>query len=316
MAQSERIGGIDTYILYGEESTYGTPVTPNLKFGGLIQSADFDIDRQYREHAGMVGTGTAEGRATSQFTTGTLQVRSTAEFLPQRWDWLQYLLLGTRTGAGTSGNPYIYTLGSSIRSLTLTEQITNVDTDSLRTYPGTVIDSATIRLTSGEPVSVNVDMIGGKLTKSTILNAIIANLSDEIYNFSGATIEMPDGSSIGNIIEDGQISISNGMKLKYGMNIEAQSARPGRLQLGINFRLNYLDDDQMDQLMGSTTAISSQTPVTLSLKFSRNNGSQYVDFVFTNVVITKIRDTHALNEYVIEENNLLGSQLHVVEVQS
>lgn len=316
MANSEVIGGVNTYILYKEESAYGVAVTPDTKFGGLIQTADFEADRQNKEHSGMVGSGTAAGRATTHFTSGVLLTRATVEFLPQRWDWLQYLLLGTRTGSGTAGSPYIYPLGNAIRSLTMTEEIDNVTTDSVRTYPGMVIDSATIRLSSGEPVSVNVEMLGGKLTKSTTLTGAVANLTDEIYNFSGATIEMPDGSDIENIIEDGQITITNSMKLKHGTNTEAQSARPGKLQLSISFRLNYLDDDQMDKLMGSSTAITSQTPVTLALKFSRANGNQYADFVFSNVVITKIRDTHALNEYVIEENNLLAGQLYVREVQS
>jgi hypothetical protein len=96
MANSEVIGGIDTRVLYGVESTYGTPVATGSIFGGLIKSASFDIDRQVVEHAGFAGTGASDGRITAKFTTGVVNVRGNVDFEVQRWDWLEYLRLRNR----------------------------------------------------------------------------------------------------------------------------------------------------------------------------------------------------------------------------
>lgn len=314
-ANSEVIGGVDTFILYGAESSYGTAVTPTLMFGGLIQRSNFSVDRQNTEHAGFAGTGTADGRKTAKYTPGTVATRSTVEFRVQRFDWLEYVLLGTKTGAGTTQSPYVYNLGSLTKSLTITEEIDNVGTDSQRTYPGMVVNTSTIKCSVGQAADVSLELIGGKLTKDSSINSKVAQYTDELYNFSGGTIEMPDGTPIGNVIDSVEISISNNYEILYGFNQEAVNARPRKLSISVRFTLKYLDDDQMDKLMGSSTAITSQTPVTLALKFIRG-GSQYTDFVFSNVIINKIEDSHDLNEFMIEDNDLLAASLVVTEVQS
>lgn len=313
-SNSEVIGGIDTRILYGAESTYGTAVATSSIFGGLIQSASFDVDRQVVEHAGFAGTGTADGRVTAKFTTGTVSVRSSVELKVQRWDWLEYLLLGSRTGSGTVGSPYVYSIGKLTRSLTITENIDNTGTDSERTFAGMVLNSGTIRCAVGESVAATLELIGGKLAKDTSISVAVAQLTDDLYNFSGGTIEMPDATPIGNVIDSLEMSFNNNYTVLYGFNQEAVGARAGRLNMSVRFSTKYLDDDQMDKLMGSSTAITSQTPVTLALKFVK--GTYYIDFVFTNVVISKITDSHNLNEYMIEDAELLPSTLIVSEVLS
>ena len=126
---------------------------------------------------------------------------------------------------------------------------------------------------------------------------------------------MPDATSIGNIIDSVEISWSNNWNHLYGFNAESVNACPGKINASIKFTLKYLDDDQMSRLMGSATAITSQTPVTVALKFTRAS-SQYVDFVFTGVVISKIEDQHNLNEFMIEDVENLARYLTVTEAQS
>lgn len=315
MANSEMVAGRDSYVLYGAESTYGTAVSAASAWQGLIASANFDVDRQVVEHRGFAGTATGAGRIVNEFTTSTLSVRASIDFKAQRFDWLQYLLHGTRTGAGTSGNPYIYPIGTSVKSLTVTEEINNVTTDSQRTFAGMVVNSGNLRCSVGEVVNVSLELLGGKLSKDTSVGTIQPNLTDDLYNFSGGTIEMPDATSIGNVIDSVDISINNNAEILYGFNTEGQNALLKALNLNVRFTLKYLDDDQMDRLMGSSTAITTQTPVTLSLKFTRAGG-QYVDFVFTDVVISKINTGHNLNEFVIEDVDNIASTLSVTEVQS
>jgi hypothetical protein len=314
MANTELIGGVDSFVLYGAESSYGTGVSATATFGGLITSGSFEVDREVQEHSGFAGTGVADGRKTSKFTSGVTRVRGSVEFKVQRWDWLEYLLLGSKTGNGTSGVPYVYSLGATTKSLTVTENLDN-DTDSQRTFAGMVINSASIRASVGEPVYASVELLGGKVSKDTSIGSRVAILDDGVYEFSGATIEMPDGSPLGNVIDTVDMSVSNNYEILYGLgNLEAVNAKPKKLNLSVRFTLKYLDDDQYDRMLGSSSAVSSQTPVSLSVKFVR--GSQYADFVFTNVVIPRINTNSPLNEFVVEDVDCIGMGLTVTEVQS
>jgi hypothetical protein len=315
MVNRELVAGRDTFVLYKAESTYGNAVATDTAFQGFVGSASFDVDRQVQGHRGFAGTTLGDGRIIKKYTTGTVQVRGSVEFKVQRFDFLQYVLMGTRTGSGTVGVPYVYPIGVSTQSITVTEELNNATTDSQRTYAGMVINNCSIRTSIGEAVSVSLELIGGKIAKDTSVGSIVANLTDELYNFSGGTIEIPDATSIGNVIDSVDISINNNAEILYGFSQEGVNAVIKGLDISVRFTTKYLDDDQMDRLMGSSTAISTQTPVTLALKFTRAGG-QYVDFVFTDVVISKINTGHNLNEFIIEDNDTIASTLAVTEAQS
>lgn len=315
MVNSERISGTDTFILYAPETTYGTAGTTATIFGGLITSANFEGDRNINERTGFAGTNAYDGRATAQMLPGVVSTKGSVEFDAQRFDWIQYLLLGGRTGNGTVAVPYVYSTGSTSQSVTLFEEIDNVTTDSHRVYPGMIINTANIRCSVGQPVTVSLDLIGGKLSKTTTIGSRQAQLTDEVYNFSGGTIEMPTSTPIGNVIDSVDISWNNNATILHGFNQEAQNARPGKISCSVKFTTKYLDDDQMDKLMGSSTAVTSQTPTTITLKFTRASG-QYAYFAFTGVVISRISDGHQLNEFMIEDVENLARYLTVTEAQS
>jgi hypothetical protein len=71
----------------------------------------------------------------------------------------------------------------------------------------------------------------------------------------------------------------------------------------------------MDKLMGSGTSITIPSATTITLRFDRPS-SQYVEFAFTNVMISRLSDSHSLNEFMVEEADLLTANLTVTEVQS
>jgi len=316
VVNSELIGGIDTYVLYGEESAFGTGVSTTKGFGGLIQNGKFDIDRQINEHAGFAGTGTSDGRITAKYTPGTVSTKGNIDFIAQDFDWLEFVLNGTKTGSGTVASPYVYSIGKTLNPLTISENMNNVTNDSERTFSGMLINSCSIRASTNETVNVGLEFIGGKIAKDIIISSNVAQSTNEVYNFSGGSIEMPDGTSLGNVIDSVDISINNNASVLYGLGSEeATNGRLGRLNINIKFSLKYLDDDQMDRLLGSSTGIADQTPVTLSIKFSKDT-DKYVDFVFTDVVISRVGDNHDLNEFVVEDVDLLAKSLQVSEVQT
>lgn len=313
MANSERIGGVDTYVLYKTQTAYTTAATPDTIFGGLVRSAKFSTDRQYNERTGFVGTQAWDGRATAQQLAGTVITNGSVEFDVQRWDWLAYVLLAERTGSGTTGTPYQYLVGRDNGFLTLSEEIDNDTTDSHRVYPGMVINSASISCSVGEPVTASLTLLGGQLSKTTTVASKVAQLTDEVYNFSGGSIQLPTGSALSNIIDSVSIDISNNYTVIYGFNEEAKNAKPGKLNISVKLTLKYLDDTLMEQLMGGATGISDQTIVDFKLKFEKGT-DKYVEFEFKDVVLNRNETSHNLNEFVVEDTEIIPRRLIVKEV--
>lgn len=309
---SEVVGGIDTYVLYGVQTSYTTGVTPGTIFGGLVTSSNFETDRQYNERTGFVGTQAYDGRATAQQLAGTVTTNGTVEFDVQRWDWLEYVLLANRTGSGTTGTPYEYTIGKTTKALTVSEEIDNVETDSHRVYEGMVINSVNIRCSVGEPVTATVNLMGGRVNKGTTIQAKQSQLTDEVYNFSGGSITFGAGV-LNNIVDSIDITITNNYTLLYGFNEEARNARAGKLNLTFRLTTKYLDDTQMAQLLGSSTALDDQTPIDVKLKFEKGT-NKYIEFDFKDVVLNRSGTRHQLNEFVVEETDMLPKRLIVKEV--
>jgi len=124
---------------------------------------------------------------------------------------------------------------------------------------------------------------------------------------------MPDSTSIGNVIDSVEINIENNVDTIYGFSYQSANGRARKLSIRFRFTVKYLDDDQTDRLFGSSTALTSQTPVDVSIKFTKPAG-EYVDFVFTNVVISRIGENHSLNEWLVEDVENLAQRLTVTEV--
>jgi hypothetical protein len=310
---SERVGGIDTYVIYKTQTAYTTAVTPDTIFGGLVRSAKFGVDRQYNERTGFVGTNAWDGRATAQHLAGTVVTSGSVEFDVQRWDWFQHVLLGTRTGDGSAGDPYVYDVGRNNGFLTVSEEIDNEATDSHRVYPGMVINSCDLNCSVGEPLTASVSLLGGQLTKTTTVIAKIANLADDVYNFSGGSIELPSGTPLSNVIDSVSVSINNNYTPIYGFNEEAKNAKPGKLNLKLSFTLKYLDDTLLNQLLGSSTVVGAQSVVDLKLKFTKPN-TKSAELLFKDIVINKVDTSHNLNEFVTEDVDITPKRITLTEV--
>lgn len=308
---TEVIGGINSYVLYGLQSVYTTAVTPDKIFGGLITNASFSVDRQYNERSGFAGTGTNDGRVTSHTLPGTLSTSASISFDAQRWDWIAHALLASRTGSGTSGTPYLYTVGNTANYLTLSEEIDNVATNSSRAYPGMVINNVSIKCGVGEPVGVTVDLIGGLLSVDTTLSSRIAQNTDDVYNFSGGSITF-NTTTLGNVIDSVDLNISNNHTVIYGFSEEAKNAKPGKFSVGLRFTAKYLDDSVIEQMLGSSTGLDDQTPINIKLKFEK--GDSYVEFTLKGAVVNRDETGHQLNEFVVEDVDIIGKALEIREV--
>lgn len=309
--------GIDTYSLYAVETTYGTAVTPNLHFG-IVQTVTPSQRNNLIPMRGFKGTSTG-GRNLIKSLGGKFECGVSFEFQPQTFDWLVYVMGGTRTGSGTSGAPYSYPEGDNPASVTIGTALDMGSEDCNMRYLGSVCNSMTLKCAQGEPVSCSLEFMSADLAKSSTLDSAVALSSDDVYVFSGGSLELPDGSAIGSILDSVEITITNNFEILYGLGSRVgQAAKAKQREYGIKatFKLDRID--LLEDFLGGTTGPSTTNPTriaTLALKFTRADSDQ-VDFVFTGIVIDEWADGLNYGEIVNEEVTWVAEGLTVGEIQS
>lgn len=284
--------------MYGVETTYGTAASTIDEHIGLVQNNSPKINRNIKENVGLKGT-TTGGQETAKYTLGTADTGFPVEFNAFNWDIMQYVL-GSRTGTGTSGSPYVYTRDNQVSSLTFSTNIDNETTDRDYQALGCKVSSFTIRAEVGNPVSITSDWLSGKILKDTTLQSGVALPTNEIMNFTGADLEIPNTSSISNIIDSIEIVINRGTELIYGVGSHtAQNALFKKFELRINFTVKYLDETLIELVMGGSSGLTTLSETTLTVVFA-NGTNRTADFAFTGVVFPEYDNPHTPNEILTE----------------
>ena len=282
MANTEIIAGVHDYILYGQESTYGTTVSTASHLG-LLSSFRSTINNNVEVKRGFMGTATT-AREGVNAVVGTLDISFSTEFDVVNWAFMEFVL-GAVSGSGT----LTYVPDDSIPSITMSHSLDNPGsgpTDRHEVYPGSTFDSCSIRCATGSPVSVTLDGNSKTLEYDSTVATQVGTPSDDVYTFAGADIEIPDTTSINNIIDSIEISINNNYTLFKGCGSRlTQRALPKDLVYEIRFTLKYIDDDFINKALGAAapTATGSPTSTSVTLKFG--SGSRNCEFRFTNVLI-------------------------------
>ena len=314
MANAERIAGVNSYLLYGAETTYGTPAPVTNHFG-IVKDFKPGLKNNLITSRGYKGT-TSGGRNVVKTTGGKFEVSFNVDFEPQLWDWLRYVLGGTRNGSGTGANPYIYYEGNTISSLTVSNSIDNETTDREEQYLGCVISSVNIKSTVGEAVQVSIDFVAAKINKNTAIPSTVELNTGDPYTFVGGSIEIPDGSPITNIIDSVEIIITRNAEILHGLG--SRVGKTGVVKARdyqVKFTVKYLDDDLMDLFLGSATGPTNPTrSSTMSIKFTNGN-NKYIDFVFTGVTFESYDLGATLNEVLSEDITAICESLTVREQQ-
>jgi len=172
----EYFKGFDTYIIYGEEATYGTPVVPaTTAFIGQITSFNLNMSNNSFRTQGL-----GDGRNATGTFLGPFDVNGTTEFNITDPTALQYAI-GTLTGTGVIADPYqieeaenIGFDAANIPSLTLEVGSEGDTTDNEITISGVVINSLTISATQGEIITASIDWVGQTVVTSTSLQSVSA----------------------------------------------------------------------------------------------------------------------------------------------
>jgi len=130
-------------LMYGVESSYGSEQTASLYFGRYTSS-------NFNSSNNLINDYDANGRSIQNIFLGKFTGRGSVSFDVIDFSPFQYLL-GARTGSGTGADPYVYSVGSTLNSLTI-EQGVNSSTDVNYTYIGCMCNTWSISANKGEPI--------------------------------------------------------------------------------------------------------------------------------------------------------------------
>ena len=137
--------GVETFVLWGTESTFGTEATTIDKQFGFLQTLTQNIRRNLLEYRSFVSTD-GGGRSPAVLLPGKFDFNLTADFKPTDFAFLE-LALGQVSGVGTGGDPFIYTPIATQPSFTVAD---NYDTtvDSTDDTSVDTTDDTTIHTTA------------------------------------------------------------------------------------------------------------------------------------------------------------------------
>jgi len=310
MANTEIIAGVHDYLLYGEETTYGTSVSTATHLG-LLTSFRSTVENNITIKRGFMGTATT-AREGVDSVVGTVDVSFSTDFDVVNWAFMEFVL-----GAVSGSTTLTYVPDDAIPSVTLTHNLDNpgsTPTDRKEYFPGSVFNSCTIRCATGSPVSVTLDGMSKTIGYNSTLSTAVANISSDGYTFAGGDIEVPDASSISNIIDSIEISINNNWEMLKGCGSRlTQRVLPKELAYEVRFTLKYINDDFLNKALGaaSPTATGGPTSTSITLKFT--SGSRDCEFRFTNVQFDWTQNAAKTNP-LIEDITGYPQNLTVVEI--
>lgn len=318
MANNELIAGVNSYLIYGEETTYGTAATLNKSFAGLITSFSPSSKNNLSKLRGFQD-GTNNGRDVSHVLAQKFESSLSLEITPLSWAWLEYVL-GSVSGAGTVASPFVYVGANTPTSISIGNEYNNVTTDRETTYLGCVINSVTIKAAVGEVATVSMEILAADLDKDSTLTANVTLPSLNPFSFSGATLEIPNASAVANIIDSVEITITNNVEIKYGLGSRVgQKPNFKERDYSVKFTVKYLDESLVEKFLGASSGpLATGTPAadaTLAVRFE-NAANHYVDFIFASGYIEDFAEGNSLNEMITEDITYVAKSLTVNEVIS
>lgn len=301
-ANTELIAGVDSFLIWGDEATFGTAGTVDTHLG-LVTDFNPKHNRTAKEHRGFTGS-TSGGQEAVKTTAGKYEGGFSVDFIPLEWSWIEFVL-GSASGTGSSADPFIYSRSNNPAGLTFSSNKNNVTTDSEGLFLGSRFESVTIRASKDDnEVTCSAVVQCVNFTKDSTIATNVALPTGEVFVMAGASIELPDSSAISHIIDNVEITINRNPKRLHGLgsHVSTQS-KYGAIEYRVNFTVNYLDDTFMDDLMGSATTMDNimTNNATLTVRLqSLTNANRNVEFKFTNVTFPEIDEKDTLNDFITE----------------
>jgi len=190
---------VTTQIMYGTELTYGTEVTADSYFGRIT---GFNFDRTNN----LIKDYDIGNRAVQNFLLGGFGITGTVNFDIIDFDVFEEIL-GSRTGSGTGADPYIYTRGNSISSITI-ETARRGTTDMNFTITGAKCNQAVINFSTGETMKCTSNWTAQTVKEDSSIQAYTTPTTNPFTYLQGS-IERSDVAISG--IQSGSITVTNNL---------------------------------------------------------------------------------------------------------
>ena len=315
MAQSEGVAGVDSFVLIGQESTFDTEQTTVATHLGLITDFQTSFSNSKTDNFGFKGT-TTGGRNVAKVTTGLRAIGNTISMNVINWEFLEYVL-GSKSGSGT----ITYSESNLPPSFTMHRCIDNpgaASTDQDAIWTGSVVDSVTIRCSVGNPVEVSLNTKSAYRKNDTTILSEVALPSVDLFTFAGADVELPNGSSLPNIIDSVEITIANNFNIHGGLgSVHGKKALAEERNYTIKFSVKYLNNDLIEALMGGATPGDDAAPTeyaTIECNFVK--GGDSLALLFNTFVFDDGQGREQVNKPIDEELTGTASSCTATEVQA
>ena len=287
--------GAFAYAKYGYETTFGTAVTANKKFGLQDRVSSWSLTNNrinlaalnqiepekfaYGQQQGSLSIGYVLsnpwvfGAVYGAPSVGTVANGVATHTFPHAASGCQ----GSHTGGGhPSGQP------KNVRSATVEVAFDASDSgggDIVRTLKGCVTNSLAISTTVGQTVDVTQDMSYGKedapATTFTAGNAPSIPASEFPYTFAHARLKVAD--SILAQVQDLDITFSQNSDMLWGLNShQAVSTYRRVFDITGRFRASWLDKNRLEDVLNQVSAGTSTNFV------ETVGGTIELEIVFTN----------------------------------
>lgn len=203
--------GANTYVNYGYESTFKTPVTANKCFGHNVSISTLDkqnlLERLYdlsSQDAYHLLEGVYEGALAVEFDITN--------------PWFLKGLLGSLSSAPSgSTNNHTFTPSNTPPSLTIEHGI-DLATDAVMKYLGCVMTDARFTFEKGNtPARCSCNFLYANESKATSGIGSQVNDSEVPYHFSYASLEVPSGAEIATT-ERVEINVRRNVEMIYGLH--------------------------------------------------------------------------------------------------
>ena len=272
--------GAYAYINYGYENTFGgtaSAITNSFGQRTAISGLTLTTNKIALGKLGQVDPtafayGTQNGTLGINFVLGDITSHKIFKSI-----------LGSASGAGTSGNPYIYgsaTEGAATKSLignTFTTEIGfQGETDTMvRTLKGCVTNSLAISTSIGGTVDCSCDIVYGKEdAPSTSGFSDDSTENSQPFTFAHGSLKI-GGSTIAEV-QDVDMTIAQNSDLLYELGSQQSVAGIKRsLDITGRFRSSWKNDDMIDQLILQLKGTGYKETVA-------NLGTPELELFFTN----------------------------------
>ena len=186
----EHYKGFNTYIIYEEETVFGTPAAPiaGNKIGKITSFSWNGTNNNFRFQS------MGDGRNATSAIQGSFDVSGSIDFDVEDFTALQYAV-GTIQGNGGVATPFElvevddigYAGATEIPTLSLEVGSEGDANDDVMIFDGVVFNSLTIGASAGERMTASIDWIGRSLATSTALEVYTAS-TNKVFVFQDATV--------------------------------------------------------------------------------------------------------------------------------